>query len=424
MVRVERGDDGARVVHVITAEEAAAACPGCGVVATSVKEYVSTSPKDIPYGQDRILVQWNKTRWRCKEDYCQRGSFTEAIAQVPARSRMTLRLCTAIGSAIGDAARSVAEVADAHGVSWPTAHRAFMSHADEQLQEPQPTPILGIDETRRGKPRWQRHSETGRWERIDPWDTGFVDLTGDQGLLGQTQGRTAAAVIDWLAERTPQFRGAVEFVAIDPAAGYAAAVRAALPNAAIVVDHFHLVKLANDALTKVRRRVTWDLRERRGRKLDPEWANRRRLLCARERLSDKSFTKMWNALAAEDPGSQILSAWIAKEELRTLCSTVRLGGDAHLTRHRLHRFLAWCIDSNIPELLTLATTVDTWWPEINAFVTTGITNARTEGYNRLVKQVKRVGCGFRNQEHSAYRIRFHCTRKQRAATQTSHRLPG
>jgi transposase len=242
--------------------------------------------------------------------------------------------------------------------------------------------------------------------------------------LGQTQGRTAAAVIDWLADRTPQFRDAVEFVAIDPAAGYAAAVRAALPNAAIVVDHFHLVKLANDALTKVRRLVTWDLRERRGRKLDPEWANRRRLLRARERLSDKSFTKMWNALVAEVPGSQILSAWIAKEELRTLCSTVRLGGNAHLTRHRLHRFLAWCIDSHIPELLTLATTVDTWWPEINAFVTTGITNARTEGYNRLVKQVKRVGCGFRNQEHSARRIRFHCTRKQRAATQTSHRLPG
>jgi len=52
-------------------------------------------------------------------------------------------------------------------------------------------------------------------------------------------------------------------------------------------------------------------------------------------------------------------------------------------------------------------------------VTTGITNARTEGYNRLVKQVKRVGCGFTNRRNSARRIRFHCTRKQRAATQTS-----
>jgi transposase len=417
--RVERHGDGTRVVHVVTDEPAAAACPGCGVVSGSVKELVTTSPKDIPYGQDRILVQWNKTRWRCKEDYCAKSSFTEAIAQVPARARTTTRLRTAIGTAVGEAARSVTEVADAHGVSWPTAHRAFVAHADEQLKEPAPTPMLGIDETRRGKPRWRRDDETGRWVRMDPWDTGFVDLAGDQGLFGQAEGRTAKTVVDWLTARGPEFCAAVQFVAIDPAASYASAIRTALPNATIVVDHFHLIKLANDALTKVRRRVTWELRERRGRKIDPEWANRRRLLTAWERLSDKSFTKMWNAIVAEDPSAQILSAWIAKEELRTLCSTVRQGGDPHLTSHRLHRFLTWCIDSDIPELLTLAATVNTWWPQINAFITTGITNARTEGYNRLVKQVKRVGCGFRNRQNSTRRIRFHCTRNQRAATQTS-----
>jgi transposase len=419
--RVERCADGTRVVHVVTAEETAAACPSCGVLSTSVKARVITSPKDIPYGLGRILVRWHKTRWRCREDYCDRGSFAEAIAQVPARSRTTVRLRTAIGAAIGDAARSVSEVADSHGVSWPTAHRAFVAHAEALLAEPQPTPLLGIDETRRGKPRWQRCSETGRWVRVDPWDTGFVDLAGEQGLLGQREGRTSAAVIDWLSKRSDEFRAGVQFVAIDPAAVYASAIRTPglLPNATIVVDHFHLVKLANDALTKVRRRVTWDLRDRRGRRIDPEWANRRRLLRARERLSQNTFVKMWNRIQDEDPSAQILSAWIAKEELRTLLSTVRVGGDAHLTRHRLHQFLTWCIDSQIPELLTLAATVDHWWPEINAFVTTGITNARTEGYNRLLKQVKRVGCGFRNRDNSARRIRFHCTRKQRAATQTS-----
>jgi hypothetical protein len=137
------------------------------------------------------------------------------------------------------------------------------------------------------------------------WDTGFVDLDGDQGLLGQREGRTGAAVVDWLAERSPQFREGIEYVAIDPAAVYASAIRTEglLPNATIVVDHFHPVKLANDALTNVRRRVTWDLRDRRGRKLDPEWANRRRLLRARERLSKKSFATMWNEITAEDPSA-------------------------------------------------------------------------------------------------------------------------
>jgi hypothetical protein len=41
----------------------------------------------------------------------------------------------------------------------------------------------------------------------------------------------------------------------------------------------------------------------------------------------------------------------------------------------------------------MATTIETWWPAILAFLQTGLTNAGTEGYNRLVKQVKRVACG-------------------------------
>lgn len=130
-------------------------------------------------------------------------------------------------------------------------------------------------------------------------------------------------------------------VAIEPAAAYASAIRTPglLPNAKLVVDHFQRTKLANDAVTKVRRRVTWELHDRRGRKIDPEWANRRRLPAAREHLSDKSFAKMRNEVSAQDPSGQILSAWIAKEELRTLLSSMHVGGDPHLARHRLHRLL-------------------------------------------------------------------------------------
>ena len=90
-----------------------------------------------------------------------------------------------IGAAIGDAARSVAEVAQAHGVSWPTAHRAFVATPKRCWSSRKPTPVLGIDETRRGKPRWERCAATGRSVRVDPWDTGFVDPAGDQGLPGQ-----------------------------------------------------------------------------------------------------------------------------------------------------------------------------------------------------------------------------------------------
>ena len=210
-------------------------------------------------------------------------------------------------------------------------------------------------------------------------------------------------------------------MAIDPAAGYANAVRTPglLLNATLVVDHFHIVKLANDAVTKVRRRVIWQAQGRRGRKTDPAWANRRRLLSARERLSHKAFAAMWNGLIDSDPTHQILTAWIAKEELRSLLALARTNPDRHQIARKLYAFYTWCAASDIDELHTLATTVETWWPAIEAFIDTGITNARTEGLNRLIKQVKRSACGFRTVANQHRRVRFHCTRTHRASnTQT------
>ena len=431
VARVEQDEFGARVVHVRTAEGGSAAgCPGCGVVSRSVKGNVITAPRDIPYGEGAIAVRWHKTRWRCTEPRCVRSSFTESITEVPAGRRTTGRLRRAIGAAVGDAARSVAEVAGVHRVSWPTAHAAFVEHADALLSGPEPTAVLGIDETRRGKPRWVRDSPQQRWRRIDPYDTGFVDLAGSQGLLGQTEGRTSQTVVDWLEQQSVEFREAILFVAIDPAAVYAKAVRTLnpdgtrlLPNARLVVDHFHLVKLANDAVTRVRRRAIWEQKGRRGRKIDPAWTNRRRLLTARERLSDKGFAAMWNLLIDADPSGQILAAWIAKEELRKLLALARTGAARDVIAAQLHVFYAWCADTTIDELHTLAGTVETWWPEIEAFIDTGITNAKTEGINRLIKQVKRSGCGFRNVENQHRRVRFHCTRTNRAATAASRPLP-
>ncbi len=58
-------------------------------------------------------------------------------------------------------------------------------------------------------------------------------------------------------------------------------------------------------------------------------------------------------------------------------------------------------------------TITGWWPEIEAFLTLGITNAATEGTNRVIKQVKRNAYGFRNKTHYRNRVRLHCTRPTR-----------
>ena len=67
-------------------------------------------------------------------------------------------------------------------------HRAYGSVLPAQ---PEPVAVLGIDETRRGRPR-RRDPDTGLWEvTVDRWHVGFVDIGGRQGLLGQVEGRTA-----------------------------------------------------------------------------------------------------------------------------------------------------------------------------------------------------------------------------------------
>jgi transposase len=62
---------------------------------------------------------------------------------------------------------------------------------------------------------------------------------------------------------------------------FRAAVRRALPKARISVDHWHVVRLANEMVTKVRRRRVWELHQRRGRIADIPWKNRK-LLAARD----------------------------------------------------------------------------------------------------------------------------------------------
>jgi hypothetical protein len=77
-----------------------------------------------------------------------------------------------------------------------------------------------------------------------------------------------------------------------------------------------MVKRANQMVEAVRRRTTWDSRGRCGRKVDPEWLNRRRLLRGAERLTENQRARLIAALDAADPGGDILAAWIAKELLR------------------------------------------------------------------------------------------------------------
>ncbi|MGV0656791.1 transposase, partial [Mycolicibacterium thermoresistibile] len=157
------------------------------------------------------------------------------------RARVTVRAKREMASAVLDDDRSVKAVAAAYGCTWNTCHDAVIATADPVLAgEPEAVSVLGIDETRRGKAKWETCSQTGTRSWVDRFDTGLVDTTGTGGLLVQVNGRAAKPVTDWLDQRDPGWKATIEFVAIDMSVTYANAARQALPHAKLIVDRFHL----------------------------------------------------------------------------------------------------------------------------------------------------------------------------------------
>jgi transposase len=425
--RVESDAFGGRVVHVVTADETASACPSCGVLSVTLKGLACTRPRDIPYGTTRLRLIWHKRRWRCKERLCSRASFTESLPAVRARSRLTTRLRAELGSAVAEQQRCVSEAAAHYGASWPIVHAAFVEHVRVPLAAPlPPVKVLGIDETRRGRPVFAQDPDTGRWVLVrDRWHTGFVDAAGTGGLLAQVEGRTSAATVAWLNAQPASWRAGITHVTIDLSASYAKAVREALPDAVLVADRFHLVALGSDMLTQVRQRVIRETEGRRGRKTDPAWAARRRLLTGHERLRPETFAKMWNSLIdTGDAGVQILQAYTVKEDLRSLLDLAGTNPERHVIRTRLDGFYQQAAATDAPEAHRLAATVEAWWPAIEAGLLTGYSNSRSEGYNRLAKHQGRNAFGFRNPVNQRRRIRWACTRQYRRASAVKTTLPG
>ncbi len=114
-----------------------------------------------------------------------------------------------------------------------------------------------------------RHTRRG-----DKYVTVIIDLTGIRDgigparLLDMVEGRSKQAFKAWPAEREESWRNRVEVVAMDGFTGFETAASEELPDEVAVMDPFHVVRLAGDALDRCRRRVQLAIHEHRGRKSD------------------------------------------------------------------------------------------------------------------------------------------------------------
>jgi len=167
------------------------------------------------------------------------------------------------------------------------------------------------------------------------------------------------------------------------------------------------------------------VRGRRGRKRDPEWAGRRKLLIGHERLDPTAFAKLWNALIdAGDPGIEILHAYTVKENLRHLLALSATFPERSLIRNRLWALYEQAATSTSPEVHRFAATIEQWWPAIEAAIVTDYSNARSEGYNRLAKHQGRNAFGYRNVHNHRRAVRWACTRQHRRASAAISEVPG
>jgi transposase len=393
---VDRPGQRRLVTIASTAQEAA--CPACGVPSMRVHQRRRQRLADVPIA-GTVEVVLVKRRFACAEQLCMRRTFVEVTDEVPLRARVTTRLRRTVLEAVVSAGRVVAEVAGAHGLSWWTVQRS-VNTAAEALTNPDTVAVhhLGVDEHRYRSVRFFR-DPGGGWRRYEPWMTTLVDA--DTGrVLGVVDGRDAAGVGVWLAARSPAWRAAVEVVAIDPPAAFRRALREQLPHAAISVDAFHLVKLANDMVTTVRQRVVRERKGRRGRGVDPAWVNRRLLLRAGNTLSARGLARLKATLRTDDPTDEIGAAWGIKEQLRRLLASDSL---AEAAEQRMLLGL-YVLAADMPESNRLWATIDAWWDAVEVLIVTGVTNARTEAANTGIKQIKRTGRGYRNPAHYRARI--------------------
>jgi len=374
-------------------------CPSCGVISARVHAWIVQRVRDIPHaGQLEVMVR--KPRLVCAEPTCPRGTFTPATEQLPVRARCTTRLRTTLLSAVIDSGRAVAEVAADHGVAWWTVQSTVNAAAVllpnvDQLHVRR----LGIDEHRYRRVRWFRDPDGGGWRRVEPWMSTFVNADCGQ-VLGIVDGRDSAAVGGWLAARSQAWRDRIQVVAIDPSAAFRKAIVDALPHARISVDGFHLVQLANLMVTRVRQRLVRDRERRRGRLVDPAWANRMLLLRGYDTLSARAKARLDWVFTVDDPTHELSAAWGVKEQLRRLLHT----NTVEQARTEKMTMGCYVLAADMEETWRLWHTIEAWWPAIEVLIATGVSNTRTEAANTGIKQIKRTGRGYKNPAHYQARI--------------------
>ncbi|QDP95391.1 ISL3 family transposase [Microlunatus elymi] len=289
---------------------------------------------------------------------------------------------------------TVARIAEGLAVSWNTANTAILAEGKRVLIDDPArfdgVRVIGVDEH-----SW-RHTRHG-----DKFVTVIIDMTpvrdrrGPARLLDMIEGRSKQVFKTWLNDRPQAWRDQIEVVGMDGFTGYKTAATEELPEAVTVMDPFHMVRLAGDALEQCRQRVQQQTLGHRGRKGDPLYSARRTLLTGQDLLTDKQRDRLAN-LFATDRHVEVEVTWgIYQQVIAAYRAPDRTAGKMIMKR------VVDAISDNVPAALVeigkLGRTLKRRAADVIAYFDRPHTsNGPTEAINGRLEHLRGSALGFRN----------------------------
>jgi transposase len=353
-------------------------CPSCestDLQRFGVKERLFP---DLPHNGKPAKILLNRQRYRCKA--CN-ATFMDDLPGMDENYWTTSRLVKFVErESLRSTFVSVAENLD---IDEKTVRSIFKAH------------VARLDAARHViSPRWlgmdEKHLlDTPRFVIADVERREMVDML---------KKRDKTTVINYISKLPG--RGQVELVAIDMWKPYRDVINMLLPQAEVVVDKFHVLKLASKCFD--------DFRRSRGKELEPDQA-----------LGIKRDAWLLRTRFHRLTASQriLLDAWL---------KNVPLLEQAYLLREAFYdiyeydkrdeaekQLALWKkkIEGPMADIYTpLLTAVTNWKPEIFNYFEHKITNAYTEALNGLIDQVNHAGRGYSFEAIRAKMIYFHGTK--------------
>lgn len=395
------------VLEVAVASTRRAACNHCGSMTVRGHGRNERMIRDRACAYPTVL-RWSQRRFRCMD--CGRTS-RERHPELAGRKAVTNRFRRRL---FERATREpFSNVARGERVSTYRVLEAFDSHASQELARVPLAPprALSIDESAFRR-RFRYHTVIS-----DPERGVVIDLF---------EGRSKTGVAAWLGQLSPQVSEGIETVVMDMFWPYRHAVEAALPNARIVADKFHVLRAISEAAQKVRRRFgRRSYHQRLGRDggsnrqhhpaSDPELFRARWVFMKRaSRLTEAEVLWLDDLFDRTEP--EVRAAWLLKESF----AAIYQAPDRAEAERRLDTWIHNLPAAGIAEFTNVWRTLRWWREQILAYFDDPLTNGFAEGITNKIKVMKRSAYGFRTPERYRRKVLLSTSHRQRRAD-WSHR---